>query len=100
MSDLHRSLLEEALQLERQLHIALLADKMTQQEEQQQQKADDQEQQEEGEERQEGGDADAAAAGSLAIPGGFGANFAQHACRTRTPQGAGMLLQATHMHLI
>jgi DNA-binding GntR family transcriptional regulator len=70
-SHMCRALLEEALQLERQLHIALLADKMTQQEEQQQQqKGEDQEQQEEGEQRQQKADADAAAAGSLAIPGG------------------------------
>lgn len=64
--------MEEALQLERQLHIALLADKMTQQEEQQQQKGEDLEKQEEGEQQQQKADADAAAAGSLAIPGGVG----------------------------
>lgn len=64
--------MEEALQLERQLHIALLADKLNQQEEEKDQKQQQQQQREEGEEGQEQQDADAAAAAaadSLAIPG-------------------------------
>jgi hypothetical protein len=66
-----RALLEEALQLERQLHVALLADKLNKQEEDKEHKQQQQQQREEGEEGQEGQDADAAAAAadSLAIPG-------------------------------
>lgn len=62
-----RALLEEALQLERQLHIALLADKLSKQDEDKEQ----QQEEEEGQEKQAGtdADADAAAADSLAIPG-------------------------------
>jgi hypothetical protein len=61
--------LEEALQLERQLHIALLADKLSKQDEVKQQQQQDEE--EEGQEKQADKDADidAAAADSLAIPG-------------------------------
>jgi hypothetical protein len=60
--------LEEALQLERQLHIALLADKLSKQDEVKKQQQDDDE---EGQEKQADADADAgaAAADSLAIPG-------------------------------
>lgn len=61
-----RALLEEALQLERQLHIALLADRLTKQEEAKQQE----EEGEEGQAKQQDADEDAAAADSLAIPGG------------------------------
>jgi hypothetical protein len=76
-----RALLEEALQLERQLHIALLADRLEQQDggKQQQQQGtqkpagDAGEGQEEGEEGQQQqqteAEADAAAADSLSIPG-------------------------------
>lgn len=90
-----RALLEEALQLERQLHVALLADRLTQQEEdkqqqQQQQQGSDadkeegqtevkqeegkQQQQQADEQQEEGGQgpddaAAAAAASSLGIPG-------------------------------
>lgn len=66
--------MEEALQLERQLHIALLADRLNKQEEEKEQKQQQQQQREEGEEGQEeqeqqDADAAAAAADSLAIPG-------------------------------
>jgi hypothetical protein len=78
-----RALLEEALQLERQLHIALLADKLEQQDgdkEQQQQGSrkpagdavDGQEEGEEGEPLQTEAEAAAAAADSLSIPGDDG----------------------------
>ena len=71
-----RALLEEALQLERQLHVALLADKLNQEEEdkqQQQQQNDRQEpsEQDKQDQQQQEADADAAAASSLAIPGGL-----------------------------
>lgn len=73
----HRSLLEEALQLERQLHVALLADKLNQEEEDRQQQHKDAQGSAEGQEKdeeeshkqQQEADADAAAASSLAIPG-------------------------------
>lgn len=88
-----RALLEEALQLERQLHIALLADRLEQQDEGKEQQQQQQRRKpagdagdgregegDEAEQQQTEAEADAAAADSLAIPG---EDKAMH-CHTRS----------------